>query len=350
MKAHHSGAERKHSLHSCSFRAMNTQIEVLFQASGDAAPVMEETAEAWFRSAEERFSRFLPSSELSHLNRLAGERCLVSDAMLEVLRLAEAYLRKTNGIFNPFLLPSLERLGYGETFDRIRERKIYPIPPSSAPAAGPVDFDIDPLMKSVLFPAQAKLDLGGIVKSWSVRRLADYMQAVFGLSRGLINAGGDLVAWGGSSDPHEPWLIGIEDPWRPEQDAGVLAIEAGAAATSGTLGRRWATDRGPMHHLLDPRRGVPSDSGVVQCTVSGPDPVECEIWAKTICIAGLEEGLTLMNREARPAGKYEALIFCEDRRIIFAGDPSSLQHKWRGVPVASIESGRRRPDKPQLWN
>jgi thiamine biosynthesis lipoprotein len=342
MTARNSGAEREHSLplHSCSFRAMNTHIEVLFQANEEAAPGIEETAEAWFRSAEERFSRFLPSSELSHLNRLAGERCLVSDEMLEVLRLAEAYLRKTNGIFNPFLLQSMERLGYGETFDRIRERGTHRIPSPPAPAAGPGALDIDPLMKSVLFPAQAKLDLGGIVKSWSVRRLADYMRTVLGLSRGLINAGGDLAAWGGSSDSHEPWLIGIENPWAPERDAGVLAIEDGAAATSGTLGRRWDTDRGPMHHLLDPRRGVSSDSGVVQCTVSGPDPVECEIWAKTFCIAGLDEGLKLMNRQARPSGQYEALIFCGNRRVIFAGDPSSLQYRWRGVSAATVERGR----------
>lgn len=328
------------SLHSRSFRAMNTNIEVIYEAGEDLAEEIANIAEDWFRRTEERFSRFLPNSELSRLNRLAGERCLVSDAMLEVLQLAAGYRAATNGIFDPLLLRQLERLGYSESFDRVRERETHRIVPQpTVPRAGvPNELAINPLMKSVRFPADAKLDLSGIVKSWSVRRLANDMRTSLGVRRGLVNAGGDLAVWGGAGVEPEPWLIGIENPCEPQREIGVLAVADGAAATSSTLGRRWSTDCGSMHHLLDPRTGMPGRSGIVQCTVSGPDAVACEIWAKTLCIAGMDEGLKLMRRQTEPRHRYEALLFGEDGRVIFAGDPSSLQHRWRGVPVTSIES------------
>ncbi|KIL42248.1 hypothetical protein SD70_01535 [Gordoniibacillus kamchatkensis] len=326
------------ALHSRSFRAMNTSIEVIFEAGEDEAAGTANWAADWFRRTEERFSRFLPESELSRLNRLAGERCLVSDAMLEVLLLADAYRTATGGIFSPFLLARLEQLGYGESFDRIRGRETFQCEQLTPAAEGQLELDIQPFMKSVVLPAGAKLDLGGIVKSWSVRRLAGYMRTRLGISRGLINAGGDLTVWGGADTRRRPWLIGIEHPLEPQQDCGALALADGAAATSSTLGRAWPTDRGPMHHLLDPRTGMPSRSGIVQCTVSGPDAVACEIWAKTLCISGAQEGLALMKQQTGPGNPYEALLFAGDGRIIFAGKPSSLESRWLGVPVTSIES------------
>jgi thiamine biosynthesis lipoprotein len=361
--------EAKIGFHTFAIRAMNTHIELLLWADAVTAAAAEETAADWFRITEERFSRFRPDSELCALNRLAGERCLVSDSMLEVLQLAEAYRRKTDGIFDPLLLGQLERLGYDATFEAVKRREEYRVPRSEGNSAGQVPLDINPLMKSVRYPHQAKLDLGGIVKSWSVGRLAGYLQTRLGIRRGLVNAGGDLAAWGGAAatgdgtppgnrseqagdlvrtgsetptkgaeavpDSGSPWLIGIENPWETALDIGVLALENGAAATSSTLGRRWTTDRGTMHHLIDPATGVSGDSEVVQCTVSGPDAVECEIWAKVICIAGLERGLALMRSRAR---SYEALLFTAERSVVFCGDAGSIGRRWRDLPIQTIES------------
>ena len=61
----------------------------------------------------------LRGSELSHLNLLAGERCMVSATMLELLTLADAYRQLTDGIFNPFILDTLLKCGYNESFERI---------------------------------------------------------------------------------------------------------------------------------------------------------------------------------------------------------------------------------------
>lgn len=308
---------------------MNTNIELLLDPA-EATPAAASFANEGFRAAEERFSRFLPNSELSQLNRVAGARCLVSEPMLEVLLLAEAFRVATDGAFNPLILPALEQYGYGETFDLVKRRTEFAMRPRELEPVDRARLRIDPAMRSVKLPPRGRLDLGGIVKSWTVDRIAGELRDRFGLSRGCLNAGGDLVAWGGASAGGEPWLIGIENPWRPDEDVGFLALRDGATATSGKLGRQWRTSEGPMHHLIDPANLRPSLSDVAQCTVAGPDVVECEIWAKTICILGLAEGLRLLDRHTR---QCEALLFASDRRIHYYGRESSLGRTWIGVPV-----------------
>lgn len=308
---------------------MNTNIELLLDPA-EATPAAASFANEGFRAAEERFSRFLPDSELSQLNRVAGARCMVSEPMLEVLLLAEAFRVTTDGAFNPLILPALEHHGYGETFDLVKRRTDFALRPRELEPIDNARLRIDPAMRSIKLPPRGRLDLGGIVKSWTADRIAGALRDRFGLARGCLNAGGDLVAWGGASAGGEPWLIGIENPWRPNEDVGFLAMRDGAAATSGKLGRQWRTSEGAMHHLIDPASLRPSLSDVAQCTVAGPDVVECEIWAKTICILGLTEGLRLLDRHTR---QCEALLFDSDRRIHYYGRESSLGRAWIGVPV-----------------
>jgi thiamine biosynthesis lipoprotein len=305
---------------------MNTEVEVTLSGGKEDTARLAELARSWFRSTEERFSRFRPDSELSHLNRLAGECCLVSDPMLEVLLLAQSYTELTGGIFNPLILPALKGAGYDESFEKIGEP---PLRQAKLPGNSLFfreGLSVDPVMKSLRLPPHAEMDLGGIVKSWAVKRLAAWLQSRWRVARGCVNAGGDLAVWGG--DAADAWRIGIEHPWREQEDTGLLLLAGGAAATSSKLGRRWNTNRGFMHHLIDPRTHLPGTGSVVQCTVAGPDAVECEIWAKVLCILDLEEGYALFTEKT--AG-CEALVFTDDFRTCFYGPRESPGRRWIGI-------------------
>ncbi|MBO9608064.1 MAG: FAD:protein FMN transferase [Paenibacillaceae bacterium] len=314
-----------------SFRAMNTDIEVALWAGERQAAELQRETIAWFQAVEAKFSRFLPDSELSNLNRSAGKWFLSSAAMIEVLLLAESYRSDTGGIFEPLLLRALEAAGYDESFDAVKRR---PGGQGDRKAAPPERTRERPAfhagMKAVRLPSGASVDLGGIVKSWAARRLRDMMRAARRVPCGMIDAGGDLTVWGGKPIAGEPWHIAIEHPWRPEADAGCIEMDVGAAATSSKLGRQWrAADGAAMHHLLDPRTQRPSESDVAQCTVAGPDVVACEVWAKTICIAGSEDGIRLLEANA-PA--YAALVFTDTRRALacgYAPERFQLASEWR---------------------
>ncbi|SFJ23813.1 Thiamine biosynthesis lipoprotein ApbE [Paenibacillus sp. UNC496MF] len=399
----HPSATAERPAFTLRFRAMNTAISCTLPCGGgEERERLAQDATSWFRYVEERFSRFRPASELVRLNERAGADCFVSAAMLEVLRLAEAYRKLTNGAFDPFILPALERSGYDRSFDELAAREVRSpaesgrgasAHPAYVPVNAPVDLpsslrtiDIQPSMRAVRLPRGASIDLGGIVKSWAVKRLADWLRRARGAAYGIVNAGGDLAVWGreaaaaasGGERPGaagaapelggasasaaapsahggalaaplgpradargaqasgrlpRPWRIGIEHPWEPGRDIGRLLLGEGASATSGTLGRRWTAAGGDRHHLINPATMAPSDSDVAQCTASGDDPVACEIWAKTLCILGTEAGLGLLARTGAPV---EALLFTRGRELVFYGDPASLGTRWTGLPAVRL--------------
>ncbi|RKN74201.1 FAD:protein FMN transferase [Paenibacillus ginsengarvi] len=308
--------------HSFEFQAMNTTMEAAwFGCERDEADIRELLVNELARS-ERMFSRFRPDSELSRLNRSAGRLCLVSPDMLELLSMAVEYGAQTDGIFCPAILDGLLAAGYTESFERL---------PSSVRLStytgGHVPSEplrIDAAMSSVQLFSGSRIDLGGIAKSWTAAKLAQRLKRI-GISRGMINAGGDLALWGGYA-ANAPWIVDIQHPWTEEEDAGSVAVYDGAVATSGTRGRRWMTDRGEMHHLIDPRTMLPSRSDVVQCTVAGDNPVECEIWSKTLCILGTEEGRPLYEKR-KP--HCSALLFLASGESYVLESDSASRPEWR---------------------
>jgi len=93
------------------FRAMNTSV-LLAAEGGGWAQIGLRAARMYIHASERRFSRFLPNSELSHLNCSAGEWVTVSADMLELLKLSFKFYEQTDGLFDPSILPDLKRMGY----------------------------------------------------------------------------------------------------------------------------------------------------------------------------------------------------------------------------------------------
>lgn len=143
-----------------TFRAMNTSIEIEFWGKENEVENMGNLARRWFQNAEERFSRFQSKSELSNLNRCAGQRFMVSAAMLDVLLNAEKYRKATGGIFDPLISKALQHAGYNDSYDIVKFRT----PDQTIDAQ---DFQrqqtmmIDPVTQTIALPPQTDMDLGG---------------------------------------------------------------------------------------------------------------------------------------------------------------------------------------------
>ena len=126
---------------------------------------------------------------------------------------------------------------------------------------GPDDITIDGA--EVTLPEGIGFDPGGIGKGVAADIVSD--EAIMAGADGVcINIGGDLRVRGiGPSG--EGWTIAIDHPHRSEALARV-GLSDGAVATSTTLRRRWLIDGEPQHHLIDPRTGVSSTSGIAYAT------------------------------------------------------------------------------------
>lgn len=138
-------------------------------------------------------------------------------------------------------------------------------------------------------------DPTGLVKGWAVERAA-VRAAASGARGGMVNVGGDLVAWGEPADGGR-WTVALRHPVHRDAAAGVLAVDR-AVATSGEY------ERGA--HLWDPFAGRPR-CRVASATVAGPDLAMADALATALAVAGTP-GLSFVA----DAGGYEGLVILPD--------------------------------------
>lgn len=261
-------------LYTTSWRAMGSTVELLIAHAPAVASLAAEAVRADFATIEAHLTRFQPESELCQLNRSLGRWVSVSPLLYTVLSRSHRAWRITGGLFDPTLLPDLERLGYHGAASWS--------PPQTL--AGPW-VERRPRVRQVRL--SRPVDLGGIGKSWAVfqggRRL---LESLGPKARWLLNAGGDLWAYGDGPES-DGWRIGIEHPIHPQRLIAVARLpQGGAVATSSTARRRWLHQGQTVHHLLDPRSRQPGGQGLLSVTVAHRHPVWAEVWAKTLFLWG----------------------------------------------------------------
>lgn len=270
-------------IRSIEFRAMNTTV--MLAAEGERAIEGMQATKFFIDECEQRFSRFLPASELTALNHSAGEWFSASDELIEILQLSLRYHYETMGIFDPSILPDLKRTGYDKSMDEILINGAT-IPASTFTWTAPPTFheiSLDLANQRVYLPRGMEIDLGGIAKAWIVERAAhllhEYVQ-VCGVS-----AGGDILFIGQPSDGMD-WDVSLEDPRNPSQLLTQLHIPNGAVATSSVMKRSWTQNGMVRHHLIDPRTNEPAETEWLSVTVICPSLTDADVYAKTILIGG----------------------------------------------------------------
>lgn len=272
------------------WRAMGSDIHLIVVGGTD-----DHLDRAQHRVAEleQRWSRFLPDSEISRLNDHAGELVEVSDdTVLLVRRSIEAW-RVTGGGFDPTLLDALRRAGYDRSFDDVQREPSgdHDLPPLRFDRPGVTDIEVGD--NAVLLPAGCGVDPGGIGKGLTADLVAEQL-LVDGAQGALVNMGGD-VRVAGRSPSGTGWTLGIEHPWQHEPIA-LVGLWNGAVTTSTVLKRTWQVDGRTRHHLIDPATGAPSTSDVALATVIGGDAWMAEVLAKAALLRGVDRAFDLLDQ------------------------------------------------------
>ena len=159
------------------------------------------------------------------------------------------------------------------------------------------------------------VDLGGIAKGYASDRVGDIYRE-FGLSRGLIVLGGNILAFGEKADG-QPWTIGVQDPADPAGYAGILSLTDQFAVTSGGYQRYFEQDGKIYHHIIDPADGYPADSGLTSVTIvadniSGNGTL-CDALSTALFVMGEEEAVDFWR-----SGVYDfdMVLVTEDGRVV----------------------------------
>ena len=248
------------------FPALGGECEIY--ALGASAAALDD-AVAWVRERHARFTRFEGTSELSRLNAAAGTWVEVGGELEALLRLALDAHERSGGLVHAGVLPALEAAGYTRTFADGPTVPTLELPLPLSPL--PELLEVAP--GRARLAAGAGLDLGGLAKGWLADRCCERLGP-----NALVNLGGDLRARG-PGPAGEGWPVGFGER--------TVLLEDQGAATSGTTRRRWADG---LHHLIDPRTGLPARSDLEEVSVLARTAAEAEVLAKTTLLLGRIEG------------------------------------------------------------
>jgi thiamine biosynthesis lipoprotein len=259
-------------------RLMGTDVSVI--VVGD--PALAERGIRRLADLETRWSRFTDDSDVSRINRFAGAPVEVSaDTVLLVRRAIDAW-RLSAGFVDCTELHQLIAAGYDRSFELLPLDR-----PAPADGAGPLQLagpaDIAVVGSTVAIPATAGFDPGGIGKGLAADLVSAELLAA-GADGVCVNVGGDLRVRGAGPDG-AGWTVAIEHPHH-DRPLVLVGVTDGAVATSTTLRRTWCVDGRRMHHIIDPRTGRPSESGVELASVIAAEGWQAEALAKAVLIRG----------------------------------------------------------------
>jgi len=138
-----------------------------------------------------------------------------------------------------------------------------------------------------------RIGFGAIGKGYAAER-AKLVLLQNGVESGVVNAAGDLVAWGRQPDD-KPWIIGIADPNAARHTFSSLDITDMAVATSGNYEKFVMIDNKKYSHSIDPKTGLPV-TGIKSVTVMCANAEIADAMATPIMIMGIKVGLDMINQ------------------------------------------------------
>jgi thiamine biosynthesis lipoprotein ApbE len=240
------------------WRALGTWIRVVVTEPGrlgEARSILESD----LAELDEACSRFRADSELCRLERSAGQWAAISPLLTAAISVALGAAAVTGGDLDPTVGSAMRELGYDRTFDHV--------PPTGPPVRMGIRrwpswqrIRFDPQNRRIMLPPGIGLDLGATAKAWAADRAAAKLAAALGCGV-LVSLGGDIAIAG--ELPAGGWSVRVQDVTSPplELRSGpgcTVVLRGGGLATSSTVARRWQRGGDVLHHILDPRTGLPA--------------------------------------------------------------------------------------------
>lgn len=214
-----------------------------------------------------------PESDVSRLNREAASGPVSVDPWtFAVIETATDLHRRSRGLFDVTAAPALQHLGLLPRLDSSFS------PPSAGSATGEA-VETLPGHRIRFRHAGVRIDLGGIAKGFAVDRAQQALQA-HGVTGGLVNAGGDLAAFGPRAVP-----VHIRDPREPRRVLGGIEIMNEALASSGGRFDPFGSPAAMAPAVIDARTRQPARA-VAGVTVRARSCMLADALTKVAMIAG----------------------------------------------------------------
>ncbi len=245
------------------------------------------------RRIEKLLTTFNDNSQTNLINRNAGIKPVKVDReVFDIIQRSKRISDLTQGAFD---------ITYGSVDKRLWNfDKDMTSLPDAATAAKMVrlinyrNIIMDESKSTVMLKEKGmRIGFGGIGKGYAAERAKKILKEC-GVKSGIVNAAGDLTAWGRQPDGKE-WTIGIADPDAARQPFSYLNITDMAIATSGNYEKFVMIGGKKYSHTIDPKTGLPVQ-GIKSVTIISPNAEIADAMATPVMIMGIKVGLDMINQ------------------------------------------------------
>ncbi|MFM2137719.1 MAG: hypothetical protein RJA57_26 [Bacteroidota bacterium] len=281
-------------LHREEMRLMGNQFTITVVADHEQEGVDHiRAAVEEIRRIEGLLTTFRDDSQTNRINSMAGIAPVEVDReVFELIRRANRISAITQGAFD---------ITYGSVDKRLwnfdRGMTELPDPETARQMVRLINFRHvildDSACTVFLTEPGMRIGFGGIGKGYAAERAKAILQQR-GVKSGIVNASGDLTAWG-RQPGGKAWTIGIADPKSARQPFSFLNITDRAIATSGNYEKFVMIGGKRYSHTIDPKTGLPVH-GIKSVTIISPNAEIADAMATPVMIMGVTVGLDLIDQ------------------------------------------------------
>ncbi len=230
-------------------------------------------------------------SQTSQINRMAGiEPVIVDKELFYLIQRSKKISELTNGLYD-ISYASLDQIWKFDGSITILPSE--DVLKKSISKINYEDIMLDDKNYSVFLKNEGmKIGFGSIGKGYAADKAKELL-IQNGVQSGIINASGDIAAWGYQPNGEE-WLIAIKNPFNKNKIFSWLPIENKSIVTSGDYEKFIMIEGERFSHIINPKTGYPV-KGLTSVSIIAPTAEIGDALATAVFILGKNDGLKLIN-------------------------------------------------------
>jgi len=256
---------------------------------------------------ENLLSEWISTSKVSEINNNAGIKPIKVDSeIFDLTKKAIFFSQISNGAFD-ISISAMDKIwkfdGSMDKLPNMEEIK------KSIKNVSYKNIIIDSVNSTIFLKNKGmKIGFGSIGKAYSADKTREFMKNL-GVKAGIINASGDISTWGKQING-KPWIIGVNNPFKPNKMAKIMYFKENSVATSGNYEKFIEINSKRYSHIIDPKTGFPA-SGLTSVSIIGPNATIANGLSTSIMVLGEYEGRKLMKKFP----KYRSIIITDNGKI-----------------------------------
>lgn len=285
--------------------ALDTAITL--KVYGSKRVVVLKKLEDKINELDEMLSTGKETSEVSRLNR-SGVAVLSPTVANLVKRSLDIY-KKTDGLFDITIYPLMELWGFPTKNYKVPSEKEIE---EKLKLVGSDKIDFNEETRKISFKNKGmEIDFGGIGKGYITDELVKILTDEK-VESAIINLGGNVFGFRKKPDG-SLWNIAIRDPNEPDKYMAAIRLEDSAVITSGGYERYFEENGVIYHHILDPRTGKPSESGLKSVSIISKDGTLADALSTSLFIMGEEKAVKYWKENG---SNFDILLMTNDNRLL----------------------------------